>query len=232
VSPARTSTTPSRARAKSKATPQAGDSPRRRRPQARALATRDQIVTAAITCFSGFGFEGATTRLIAERAGVNQGLITHHFSNKEELWKAAVDQLFANIDNEVERRFKAWEDADRPTRIRLMIRHFVRYASAHPEQLRFMVQEGLSSGPRMQWLVENHLSPEYTRFRRLLSDARAEQMLIEGDDAQLFYAFVGASSTIFALAVECEHLTGMDPRTEANVEAHARLIERMLFVDP
>lgn len=204
--------------------------PRKRRPQARALATRHQIVAAAITCFSGLGFEGATTRLIAERAGVNQGLITHHFETKEKLWKAAVDRLFANIGADRERRFEALEDADRPTRVRLMIRYFVRYASAHPEQLRFMMQEGLNSGPRMQWLVEKHLSAGYARFRSMLDDARAENMLIEGDDAQLFYAFVGAASTIFALAAECEHLTGVDPLAEANVESHARLIERMLLV--
>ena len=55
-------------------------------------------------------------------------------------------------------------------------------------------------------------------------------MLIEGADAQLFYAFVGASSTIFALAAECQHLTGMDPVAEENVEAHARLVEAMLLV--
>ena len=77
---------------------------RKRRTQARALATRDRIVAAAITCFSGLGFDGATTRLIADRAGVNQGLITHHFNNKEELWKAAVDRLFANIDEDAGRR--------------------------------------------------------------------------------------------------------------------------------
>jgi TetR/AcrR family transcriptional regulator len=203
---------------------------RKRRTQARALATRDRIVAAAITCFSGLGFDGATTRLIADRAGVNQGLITHHFNNKEELWKAAVDRLFANIDEDAGRRVEAWSDADRATRVRLMIRHFVRYASRHPEQLRFMMQEGLSSGPRMQWLVENHLAAGYARFKEMLSDARAENMLIEGEDAHLFYAFVGASSTIFALAAECEHLTGMDPVAEANVEAHARLIEGMLLV--
>jgi len=203
--------------------------PRKRRPQARALETRDQIVATAITCFSGLGFEGATTRLIAERAGVNQGLITHHFKSKEELWKAAVDRLFANLQEDLERHVAAWQDADRPTRVRLWIRYFVRYASRHPEQLRFMMQEGLNAGPRMQWLVENHLSAQYPRFRQMLRDARAEKMLVEGDDAHIFYAFVGATSTIFALASECEHLTGMDPVEEQNVEAHAKLIERMLL---
>ncbi len=208
------------------------DSQRKRRPQARALATRDQIVSTAIVCFSNLGFEGATTRWIAEQAGVNQGLITHHFKNKEELWKAAVDRLFANFRNDFAARMEAWQDADRATRVRLIIRHFVRYASEHPEQLRFMMQEGLNSGPRMQWLVENHLSAHYPQFQAMLRDARAENMLIEGDDVHIFYAFVGAASTIFALSAECEHLTGLDPATEKSIEAHAKLVEAMLLVTP
>jgi TetR/AcrR family transcriptional regulator len=204
-------------------------SPRKRKPQARALATRDQIITTAISAFSSFGFEGATTRLIAEQAGVNQGLITHHFQNKEELWKAAVNRLFANLQDDLVPRMEAWQDADRPTRVRMLIRYFVRYASQHPEQLRFMMQEGLNSGPRMQWLVENHLAVLYPGFQDMLRDARAENMLIEGEDVHIFYAFVGAASTIFALAAECEHLTGIDPTSEQSIDAHTRLIEAMLL---
>lgn len=234
MSPARSSAPKSRAaRSARKAATEAnaGGSTRKRKPQARALATRDQIVATAITAFSSLGFEGATTRLIAEQAGVNQGLITHHFNNKEELWKAAVDRLFANLQGDLEPRMEAWQDADRPTRVRMLIRYFVRYASAHPEQLRFMMQEGLNSGPRMQWLVKNHLSDMYSDFQAMLHDARAENMLIDGDDVHIFYAFVGAASTIFALASECEHLTGVDPVTEQSVEAHTRLIEAMLLRD-
>jgi TetR/AcrR family transcriptional regulator len=204
-------------------------SPARRRPQARAVATREQIVAAAISCFSRLGFEGATTRLIAEQAGVNQGLITHHFSSKEQLWKAAVDQLFATVEDDFERRAEALEDADPPMRVRLMIRFFVRFASRHPEQLRFMMQEGLTAGPRMKWLVERHLSKAWTRLRRMLAVAREEDILVEGSDAHVFYALVGAASTIYALAAECEHLTGIDPTSDDQVEAHARLVESMLL---
>jgi TetR/AcrR family transcriptional regulator len=142
----------------------------------------------------------------------------------------AVDWLFAKVEEDFERRVETWQEADRPTRVRLMIRHFVHYASRHPELLRFMIQEGLSSGPRMLWLVENHLAALYLRFQQMLRDARAEKMLIAGEDAHISYAFLGAASTIFAVAAECEHVTGMDPGDEANVEAHARLVEAMLLV--
>ena len=34
---------------------------------------------------------------IAARAGVTQGLLNYHFSSKDELWRAAVDGLYAEL---------------------------------------------------------------------------------------------------------------------------------------
>src|SRR5262245_41262863 len=68
--------------------------------QQRASDTRDKIVAAALETFAERGFEGARTRDIAARAGVNQGLITYHFSSKEQLWKASADRIFALLAKE------------------------------------------------------------------------------------------------------------------------------------
>ena len=62
-----------------------------RRPQARAIATRDQSVAAAIDCFSHFGFDGATTRMIAEKAGANIASINYYFRTKEILVNQALE---------------------------------------------------------------------------------------------------------------------------------------------
>ena len=62
------------------------DKPRSRKSQ----ETRDRIIRAAVKAFSESGFEGASTRQIAALAGENQGLITYHFSTKENLWKRSV----------------------------------------------------------------------------------------------------------------------------------------------
>ena len=60
--------------------------------------TRERILAAALDLFSERSFEGASTRLIAERAGVPQPLLTYHFGNKKELWRAAVGRLFEDLD--------------------------------------------------------------------------------------------------------------------------------------
>jgi len=59
--------------------------PRPRRRQARADATRTALLDAALVEFAANGFEGASTRTIAERAGTHQPQINYHFDSKEAL---------------------------------------------------------------------------------------------------------------------------------------------------
>ncbi|MEO0323155.1 MAG: TetR/AcrR family transcriptional regulator [Myxococcota bacterium] len=197
----------------------------------RAEATRDRIVEAAIRAFADDGFEGASTRRIADLAGANQGLITYHFGSKEKLWQAAVDALLGGFREALVERMAHLGDADLRSRFRLLIFFFVRYAARRPEQMRLMVQEGKSASPRTDWLVERHLRPLVTQLSPLIAHAQDKGVLVEGPFANLFYALTGATSLIFTHARECERLTGDDPRDEAVIEAHAETVCRLFLRD-
>ena len=51
---------------------------------------RQQLIDSAMSLFSLQGFDGTTTREIAEAAGVNEALIFRHFTSKEDLYWAVV----------------------------------------------------------------------------------------------------------------------------------------------
>lgn len=53
--------------------------------------TRGEILDAARTEFGEHGFEGATVRRIAGRAGVDAALVHHYFGSKEKLFLAALE---------------------------------------------------------------------------------------------------------------------------------------------
>lgn len=55
--------------------------------------TRDRIVDAAIALVSERGYKGATTKLIAEHAGVNEVTLFRHFGSKKGIVEAAVDKF-------------------------------------------------------------------------------------------------------------------------------------------
>ena len=57
---------------------------------------REQLVEVAMKLFSQQGFDGTTTREIAEAAGVNEAIIFRHFRTKEELyWEVVSSRIKA-----------------------------------------------------------------------------------------------------------------------------------------
>src|SRR5215469_4812704 len=61
--------------------------------QQRGEETRARILEAALELFAASGFEGASTRTIAEQAGVNLPAIQYYFGSKEGLYRAVVEQF-------------------------------------------------------------------------------------------------------------------------------------------
>jgi AcrR family transcriptional regulator len=62
-------------------------------PAIRGDATREALIAAALVVFARDGFDAASTRTIAERAGINQALIGYHFGGKEGLYLAVFDHI-------------------------------------------------------------------------------------------------------------------------------------------
>jgi TetR/AcrR family transcriptional regulator, regulator of cefoperazone and chloramphenicol sensitivity len=75
--------------------------PAPRRPpggsQERADRTRALAVEETVRCIIEEGYEAASARHIAERAGVTWGVIQYHFGDREALMMAVVDEGFAHL---------------------------------------------------------------------------------------------------------------------------------------
>jgi AcrR family transcriptional regulator len=60
-------------------------------------ATRERILRAAVAEFAAKGLGGARVDEIAERAGANKRMLYHYFGNKEDLFLAALETVYADI---------------------------------------------------------------------------------------------------------------------------------------
>ncbi len=198
------------------------------RPKARARAERapapERILSAALQAFATLGFDGATTRAIAGAAGVPQGLVTYHYASKQALWEAAVDWVFRALATDISATLEALRDVDPATRLRAVMKRFVRFSAAHPELHRFMVHEGSHDGPRLHWLVDRHLRPLFEASTGLIRAAAPT-----ADAAHLHYLMLGAATHSFAVAPEFRRLTQRDPFAPAMVEAQAASIVDLLI---
>jgi TetR/AcrR family transcriptional regulator len=192
-------------------------------------ATRERVLAAALDLFSELSFDGATTREIAARAGVTQPLLNYHFSSKDELWQAAVDGLFAELNEVLTARQVGLRGVDQLTAGKLLVREFIYFSASHPQLHRIITQECKTDGPRMDWLVERHIRPQYDQASLLFSQLIAAGLLPDIPVAHLYYILTGAGPTMFVLAPECRRLTGIDPRAPEVIEAHVDAVIAFMF---
>lgn len=63
--------------------------------------SRERLLQAAIDVFGRYGYEGATTRMIAQRADTNIAAIPYYFEGKEGLYHAVIKHIVAMVDAQV-----------------------------------------------------------------------------------------------------------------------------------
>lgn len=63
---------------------------------------RDHVIRSAVTVFAREGFQGASIQDVATEADVVTTAVYYHFSSKDELYEAALDAVFRQLDAVVE----------------------------------------------------------------------------------------------------------------------------------
>ncbi len=195
--------------------------------------TRERILRSALQAFSENGFDGATTREIASRAGVPLGLLQYHFGGKPKLWRAAVDRAFGELREGLERVLADPAPAHDRERIRRIIRGHTAFVARNPEFVRLMHDEGKRRGPRMRWMVDRHTRHLFEALLPLFERAQARGDLQPAGIPPIHFVYIlaGAVGVIFHQAEECKRISGLDPADPAAAEAHARAVET-LFLGP
>ncbi len=197
-----------------------------RRPQQRALATRNALLETAVNAFSVVGYDGVSLRQLEQQAGVKRGLVAYHFGSKEKLWRAAVDELFEALAVEFGSGLQVLADVAPVEAARGFIRALVRYSAAHPELNRLMMQESVAASWRVEYIVDRHIRPLLETLAILMPDAA--RLLWGERDPHRYYLMIGASASVFSAEEECRRLFGQSPRQAAFVERHAEMVVSML----
>lgn len=208
------------------------DNPRplKRRRQQRSIETRNRIIRASLSEFAKFGFEGASTRGVAQAADVPHSLVLHHYSNKSELWQATVRETVGWYRDRVFPPNAVGTTA--AARLRHYFAEYIRFSAEHPDFFRMITQENTLNSERLHWLMEQHSADNSTRIAALIAEAQAEGAVVEGDPLQLLYIFLGAAAGPYRSAAEMELLSGHAPNEPAQIDAHIRVCERLFFRDP
>ncbi len=195
--------------------------PRKRAEQQRAKETRAHLLKAATDLFSTFGYDGVSIRTIEAHAEVKRGLVAHHFGTKEALWKAVVEDMFADMSRLLGEDDPALADLPAEARFQAYLSAFIRFSAARPEINRMMVQEGKAKSWRLDYLLERFVRPRVDWTQEIVG---------KEVDPHTHYMMIGAATFVFDVEFECEALFGINPRSEEFVRQHAKAVCN-LFAD-
>lgn len=189
-------------------------------------ATRAALLEAAIVEFAAHGFDGASTRAIATRAGVHQPQINYHFASKLELWRAAVDWLFEELLQEAEQARRGART--RRDQLEAAIGAFVRHAARRPELNRIMVHESGAPSQRLEWLVDTHVKERFAQVTALWEPLRRAGEVIDIDSLTAFYLILGGGTLLYTNAPEARLISGEEPTRAERIETHTAALIAML----
>ena len=197
-----------------------------RKQQQRSIVTQQKLLDAAIDAFSENGFKGTSTRDIADRAGVHHPLITYHFKNKDQLWRAAADRIFREFNISLVKAMAEIPEIDAKSRAEAFIRTYVRYAHSQPALHKIILQESSHPSGRLDWLIGNHLRPLFEEVVKSLSELQRLGIAPPGDPALLFNMIRVSAGGLLALAVEIKGTSNLDLNSDHALDELSDMIVR------
>jgi len=203
-----------------------------RKQQQRSLRTQEKLLDAAAEAFAENGFNGTSTRDIAERAGVHHPLITYHFRNKEELWRAAADRVYRRFRGMLAEKRASLSDTTPRERSAVLLRTFIQFAAQNPELHKIMFQESGHDNPRIAWLIERHLKPVFETGVQDLSVLQEAGIAPAGNTALLYNLMRMCGGALLALKIEIKGTTGLDLDRPEMLDELAELIVNVFLPGP
>ena len=154
---------------------------------ARAAATRQRILDAALAEFAEKGLAGSRVDEIAARAGANKRMLYAHFGSKEELWLVVLEGAYAA--KRAEERAVEVEHLPPADAMARLVAFNLRYTARHPEFVALLNQENLHRAAylRRSEDVPALYSPLLEALRGVLARGVAEGAFRTGVDAMQLY---------------------------------------------
>ncbi|HTM41373.1 MAG TPA: TetR/AcrR family transcriptional regulator [Terriglobales bacterium] len=183
--------------------------------------TRAAILQAAMREFAQEGVAGARTDAIARAARVNKALLYYYFKDKEALYGAVVDQIFAGLSERVHVAL----NNDLPPREKYLAyvgAHFD-YIASNPVLPRIAQREWMSAGrnasPHLRRIVQRYLRPIFIKVSEVLREGIAAGEFRRVDPFQFVPSTVAIVVSYFANAPLIAMMAPGDPLSPDRIAA-------------
>ncbi len=148
-----------------------------------AAGTRERILRVAERFFAERGYEGTSTRMIAEEAGVNKAMIFYYFRNKEDLYFQVLSDLFTSLTTRLFPIFRARMPYEK--KIERFVDEVFTFFSTRPTFCKITQRESVNPRKRYKEFIVQNLRPLYNEGRKFL----VERARVEDPDNLIFSGY-------------------------------------------
>lgn len=131
----------------------------------RSAATREKILEAAVQCILEVGYQGTSTLLVQEKAGVSRGSLLHQFPSKADLMAAVLQRITLGRHYAYRDEMRATRDDRR--RWELLVDVLWEQISQPAGFVRLEIMVAANSDPELM----ARIAPDNVRMDRLYRDA-------------------------------------------------------------
>ncbi len=162
----------------------------------RAADARGEILAAATRLFAAHGFDGVSLQDLADAVGLRKPSLLYHFSSKEELRQAVLDDVLARWNETLPAILLATTGEDQFTGV---TKELVGFFARDPDRARLIIREALDRPADMRERLARNVSPVVVKLAHYLRSGQARGNLQEDVDPEA-YLFQAISLFICGVA--------------------------------
>jgi AcrR family transcriptional regulator len=199
--------------------------PGRRAPERR----KRSLLDSAIMEFSTYGIGGARVDRIAQRAKTNKAMVYHYFGSKEDLYIAAMQDLYSGIRN-AERELQL-DLADPVGAIRALIAFTFRYYIDNPAFIRMINTENLHGAIHLRAAADmpSVNSPVVTKVANIIECGVAKGIFRSVDPLDLYISISALGFTYVSNRHTLEIVFGRNLFAEDAIDARLKTMTEMIL---
>jgi TetR/AcrR family transcriptional regulator len=187
--------------------------------------TEAEFLAVAAEVFAEFGYHGASTALIASRAGVPKANLHYYFSTKEALYRRVLEETMSGWLTAADPLDPA---ADPRQALLSYITDKLRWSRTRPDASRVWAREVMDGAPFIRAGLADRLLPWFARTVTVLEGWMAAGRLKPVDARHLLFQIWAATQHYADFSAQMQLYLGKPVLEEADYQAAAHLLAATL----
>jgi TetR/AcrR family transcriptional regulator len=178
---------------------------------------RARILSAAEEVFAARGYAGATTREIAERAGIGKRMLFYYFPTKDAVYRAVLERIITGLVAIYEQT----RSEPGPVGLADGIEAITHFTAQNLSAMKVWLREIIDAGPHLEELTRRYIRPLYEQAGAGVARNMERGVFRPGDPLQAMMSVGGVTLFYFLMVPMLRLMSARDPLAPGAVAERA-----------